>query len=133
MRDTESDVLIDMLLIGTVRSGTPGTPPGVSHKIYMAPAPTSSKMDALRHHVTTRNFFAFLLNKPLVGFTFYQAVVDLHDRLDEYLAAVRDPVEAIQTYLVNSGLVNVINEPRAAAGLLAWAEDVRWDAGWREA
>ena len=93
----------------------------------------TSKLDVLRHHITTRNFLAFLLRKPLVGFTFYQALVDLHDRLEEYLGPETDPVEALKSYLVSLGLVNVSNEPRAAAGLLTWSEDVRWLEGWREA
>ena len=119
--------------VGTVRSGTPGTPPGVSHKLYMNPSNSTSKIEVLRHHVTTRNFLAFLKRKPLVGFTFYQALVDLHDRLEEWLAPTVDAIDLLKSYLVSLGLVNVCNEPRAAAGLLAWSEDIRWNQGWREA
>ena len=106
---------------------------GVQYKLYMDARSGGSKVDVLRHHITTRNFFAFLLRKPLVGFTYYQALVDLHERLDEYLPAGVDSAVALQSYLVMIGLVNVSNEPRAAAGLLAWSEDVRWNNGWREA
>lgn len=106
---------------------------GVQYKLYMDARSGGSKVDVLRYHITTRNFFAFLLRKPLVGFTYYQALVDLHERLDEYLPAGVDSAVALQSYLVMIGLVNVSNEPRAAAGLLAWSEDVRWNNGWREA
>ena len=106
--------------------------PGVQYKLYMDAKPGGSKIEVLRYHVTTRNFFAFLLRKPLVGFTFYQALVDLHQRLNGYLPGV-DSAVALQSYLVMIGLVNVSNEPRAAAGLLAWSEDVVWNNGWREA
>ena len=92
-----------------------------------------SRIDILRYHITTRNFFAFMLRKPLVGFTFYQALVDLQERLEDYLAPTTDHVSVLKHYLVKLGLVNVCNEPRAAAGLLAWSEDVRWNEGWREA
>ena len=92
-----------------------------------------SRTDVLRFHITTRNFFAFMLCKPLVGFTFYQALVDLQERLEYYLDSTTDHVSALKSYLVKLGLVNVCNEPRAAAGLLAWSEDVRWNEGWREA
>ncbi len=121
-----------MLLYGTVRSY--GNIPGISHKIYLGP-PTgvSDKIEVLRHHITTRNFFAFLQRKCLVGFTFYQALVDLHQRLEEYLPPGTDCTAAMRCYLVELGLVNVSNEPRAAAGLLAWSEDIRWNEGWREA
>lgn len=106
---------------------------GVSYQIYMDPPARGSKVDILRHHITTRNFFAFLRRKSLVGFTFYQALVDLRDRLEEYLPPTIDCAAALRSYLVTLGLVNVSNEPRAAAGLLAWSEDVRWNEGWREA
>ena len=107
--------------------------PGVQYRLYMDAHAPGSKVDVLRYHVTTRNFFALLLRKPLVGFTFYQALVDLHERLDEYLPPGVDSAVALQSYLVTLGSVNVSNEPRAAAGLLAWSEDVRWNNGWREA
>lgn len=103
------------------------------YKIFMPPPAKNGKVDVLRHHITTRNFFAFLRRQPLVGFTFYQALVDLHERLEEYLPPTMDYAGAIKAYLVTIGLVNVCNEPRAAAGLLAWSEDVRWNEGWREA
>ena len=123
---------MDMLLYGTVRSG-PSTR-GVSHKIYMDP-PSSARgeIDILRHHITTRNIIAFLLGKALVGFTFYQAIIDLHERLEDYLAPLMDCEASLKAFLVSTGLVNVSNEPRAAAGLLAWSEDTRWKEGWREA
>ena len=106
---------------------------GVQHELYIDARSGGTKVDVLRHHVTTRNFFAFMLRKPLVGFTFYQALVDLHARLEEYLPPEVETSVALQSYLVMIGLVNVSNEPRAAAGLLAWSEDVRWNNGWREA
>lgn len=107
--------------------------PGIQYKLYMDVQSGGSKVDVLRYHVTTRNFLAFLIRKPLVGFTFYQALVDLNERLEEYLSSNINCTVALQSYLVMTGLVNVSNEPRAAAGLLAWSEDVRWNNGWREA
>ena len=123
---------MDMLYKGTVLAKNQ-TMRGVNYKLYMEPPSAGSKIDILRHHITTRNFFAFLLHESLVGFTFYQALVDLHERLEEYLPPTVDCAAALGSYLVTVGLVNVCNEPRAAAGLLAWSEDVRWNEGWREA
>lgn len=131
LRDTNSDTLVHMLLTALVRSGTPGTPPGVSYKLYMDPPLSVSKLDVLRHHITTRNLLAFLVRKPLVGFTFYQALVDLHERLEKHFATAFNTTEALKSYLVSLGLVNVSNEPRAAAGLLGWSEDIQWSEGWR--
>ena len=132
LRDTGSDIVIDMLLYGTVRSGA--STRGVSYKIYMdPPSSAEGKIGILCHHITTRNFLAFLLGKALVGFTFYQALVDLHERLKIYLAPSINCEAGLRAFLITTGLANVSNEPRAAAGLLAWSEDIRWKEGWREA
>ena len=121
-----------MLLIGTVREGSSLS--GVSHKLYMdAPSALTAKEAVLRHHLATRNFIAFLQQKPLVGMTLYEALTDLQVRLERYYANKQDCEELMKAYLVSTGLVNVSNEPRAALGLLAWSEDIRWHDGWREA
>ena len=135
LEEANSATLLQLLDDGMIQAegSKKNQTPGVQYKLYMDTRSGGSKVDVLRHHVTTRNFFAFLLRKPLVGFTFYQALVDLHDRLEEYLSPDSDSAIALQSYLVLMGLVNVSNEPRAAAGLLAWSEDVSWNNGWREA
>lgn len=135
IEETKSSTLIDLLDKGMIQAegSKKDRTPGVQYRLYMDAHPSESKLDFLRYHVTTRNFFALLLRKPLVGFTFYQALVDLYERLHQYLPPTVDTTVALQSYLVTLGLVNVSNEPRAAAGLLAWSEEVRWYSGWREA
>ena len=135
MEETRSATLIDMLDTGMIQAegSKKNQTPGVQYKLYMDADGGGSKVDVLRHHITTRNFFAFLLRKPLVGFTFYQALTDLYKRLIMYLPSGVVSAVVLQSYLVVTGLVNVSNEPRAAAGLLAWSEDVMWRNGWREA
>ena len=122
-----------MLNLGKVRQKTSEKAShNAIYKLYIIPPSMGSKIDTLRHYIATRNFFAFVNRKCLVGFTFYQALVDLQGRLEEYLGPLADCAAILQSYLVTTGL-NVSNEPRAAAGLLAWSEDVRWAEGWREA
>lgn len=59
---------------------------GVQYKLYF-PAPMGGdKNSILRHHLTTRNFFAILYNKALVGMTLGQTLLDLVDRTDLYLS-----------------------------------------------
>ncbi|KAI4160128.1 MAG: hypothetical protein LQ342_005985 [Letrouitia transgressa] len=107
----------------------------IQHCVYFDAPPSCDQMDMLRYHVTTRNFLALLLNKPIVGLTFYQAVVDLYGRLMALLLPDTDCEGLLIEYLVVNGLVDVRNDPGAAAGLLAWSEEctVRWQDGWREA
>ncbi|KAF6219086.1 hypothetical protein HO133_004911 [Letharia lupina] len=135
MEDTKSATLIGMLDRGTVQTegSKENHTPGVQYKLYMDAHSGGSKVDVMRYHVTTRYFLAFLIRKPLVGITLYQVLVDLYERLKECLSPSIDCAVALQSYLNMVRLVNVPNEPRAAAGLLPWSEDVRWNNGCREA
>ena len=103
-------------------------------KIHFPAPDGASRIEILRHHITTRNFFALLLNKPLVGLTFYQALIDLHERLLVLLPREASCTEVIIRYLTRLSLHNISNDPAAAAGLLAYSEDdeVQWQEGWRE-
>lgn len=84
--------------------------------------------------MTTRNFFALLLNRSIVGLTFYQALADLHQRLLLYMPHDKGNgcAQMMIAYLVRNQLHNVCNDPVAAAGLLAWSEDIQWREGWKE-
>ena len=108
--------------------------PRIRYEIYF-PAPNdASRLDILRYHITTRNFLALLLSKPLVGLTFYQALIDLHERLRLYMPGDPNCALIIIKCLMENSLHNVCNDAPAAAGLLAWSEDeeVCWQEGWRE-
>lgn len=106
----------------------------VKHEIHFPAPDGASRIEILRHHITTRNFFALLLNKPLVGLTFYQAVIDLHERLLIFMPRDSGCTDLVRGFLTRNRLHNVCNDPVAAAGLLAYSEDaaVRWLEGWRE-
>ena len=118
-------------IAGSTRSGNETL---IRYEIHFPPPEEGTKTTVLRHHITTRNFFALLLKKPLVGLTFYQALVDLHQRLQLYLPREVNCAQLLITYLSELHLHKVSNDPAAAAGLLAWSEDteVRWRDGWRE-
>ncbi|KAL8994709.1 MAG: hypothetical protein Q9169_005394 [Polycauliona sp. 2 TL-2023] len=107
----------------------------IRHEIHFPAPEDTSRQVILRHHITTRNLFAFRLGRPLVGLTYYQALIDLHERLLMYMPRQLDCTELIIRYLTNGNLQNVANDPAAAAGLLAWTEnsEIRWLEGWREA
>ncbi|TVY32905.1 hypothetical protein LSUB1_G008653 [Lachnellula subtilissima] len=121
------------------------TPPGsengvgtydgqISYGIYF-PAPNGSKTDILRHQVTTRNVFALLYQASLVGVHLFQALNDLHERLEVYMPPDTDAAGMLIDYLVAKGIDDVRGDPSSAAALLAWSESqgVRWEEGWREA
>ena len=106
----------------------------VRYQIHFPAPDGAGRQDLLRYHLTTRNFFALLLSRPLVGLTFYQALIDLHQRLRLYLPGDPNCALIIIRCLMENSLHNVCNDPAAAAGLLAWSEDdeICWQEGWRE-
>ena len=103
----------------------------IHHEIHFPPPPDASRMDILRHHITTRNLLALLMDKPLVGLTYYQALVDLQERCED-LIPDSNSAQLLIRALIKNRLHNVSNDPAAAAGLLAWSEDNFWQEGWRE-
>ncbi|TVY21740.1 hypothetical protein LARI1_G001214 [Lachnellula arida] len=121
------------------------TPPGsengvgtydgpIYYEIYF-PTPNGSKTDILRHQITTRNVFALLYQASLVGMHLFQALNDLHERLEVYMPHDTDTAGILIDYLVTKGIDDVRGDPSSAAAILAWSESqgVRWEEGWREA
>ncbi|KAK4203619.1 hypothetical protein QBC40DRAFT_219187 [Triangularia verruculosa] len=106
----------------------------ISYEMYFQTPVNMSKLDQFRLHITTRNVFAMLYHTSLVGFSLYQALTDLHSRLESYMPPESDNVGTILNYLSARGIDDVRNDPETAVSLLAWSEesDVRWEEGWRE-
>lgn len=106
----------------------------ISYEIYFPTPSGMSKVDQFRHHIATRNVFALFYHASLVGISLYQALSDLHSRLDAYLPADSDNVATLINYLMARELDDVRGDAETAVGLLAWSEgpEVRWEEGWRE-
>lgn len=107
----------------------------VLYELYFPAPADASRTEVLRHHLTTRNVLALLMNKAIVGLNFGQTLKDLHKRLRLYMPLETDCAGLIINYLVSNRLNDVRNDPAMAAGLLIWSEEsaVRWQEGWREA
>ncbi|KAK0713148.1 hypothetical protein B0T26DRAFT_622680, partial [Lasiosphaeria miniovina] len=106
----------------------------ISYEMYFPTPPNMTKIDQVRHHITTRNVFALLYHASLVGLSLYQALSDLHSRLESYMPSEADNIGTILNYLSARGIDDVRNDAETAVSLLAWSEghEVRWEEGWRE-
>lgn len=107
----------------------------ISYEMFFPPPSNASKTDQLRHNITTRNVFALLCHASLVGLSLYQALTDLHARMEQYMTqADTDNLFTTISYLSARGIDDVRDDAETAISLLAWAEDprVRWEEGWRE-
>lgn len=107
---------------------------GVKFELFIPTHPSLSKLDQLRHQITTRNFFGLLYNASLVGFSLHQALTDLQQRLNSYMPPESQNVHLIIHHIVMRGIDDVRSDVETAVSLLAWSEspDVRWEQGWRD-
>ncbi|KAF8469076.1 hypothetical protein BDZ91DRAFT_84144 [Kalaharituber pfeilii] len=147
-------------------SNTPSTNggiEGIKYEVYF-PAPIGlNKEQTQKYHLTTRNVFALLFGKGLVGVTLGEALLDLVERLDIYIPPSTQPklqhrassntlegarkrknraldtdgmrgnVGRVLEYLLNREFDDLRNCPDVAAGVLCFAEKYQLSDLWREA
>ncbi|PSS15272.1 hypothetical protein M430DRAFT_84639, partial [Amorphotheca resinae ATCC 22711] len=107
----------------------------ISYELYFPPPAHLSKTDAIRHQIATRNVLAILYQVSFVGINLFQALNDVHERLESYMPPETDVAAMIIDYVVGKGMDDVRESPAIAASMLAWSEGeaIRWEGGWREA
>ncbi|KAF1942182.1 hypothetical protein EJ02DRAFT_181254 [Clathrospora elynae] len=98
------------------------------------PAPEeTSRDDAFRWHITTRNFFAFLLGKPLVGEHMGQAFVDLQERLHIFRPTHNNNHKEFLDYAENQGYRDLSECTDYALASLFYAEHYKLRDVWIDA
>ena len=109
---------------------------GIQYELYVPWPGLDSGIDQLLWHLTTRNFFAMLLDKDSVwGQTFFQTFHLVFERIvkfPDYLPRNIDRGEWIASYIARKNFDDVRNNPSFAAGLLAFSEMIRWREGYIE-
>lgn len=109
----------------------PGAP-----RIYEIFIPSPEGMmreEAFAWHLTTRNFFAFLVGKPLVASNFGKALVDLRERLDMFRSEDVNNYEDLMEYMDRSGYLNFGHRPDYALAVLHFAEHLELHDLWVDA
>ena len=87
------------------------------------PAPENlSREDAFKYHLTTRNFFAWALGKPLVGDGLGPSLIALLDRMNEYRTSQEDNIEDVIQYIDNQDYSDFRECPDHALAVLQFAE-----------
>ena len=92
-----------------------------------------TRQDAFRWHITTRNFFAFLLGKPLVGEHMGQAFVDLQERLCLFRPGDVNNCEDFLDYIENQGYRDLVECTDYALASLFYAEHYKLRDVWVDA
>ena len=97
------------------------------------PAPeAASRENSFKWHITTRNFFAFLLGKPLVGEHMGQAFVDLQERLRLFRPDASNHQDFLD-YAENQGYRDLLECTDYALANLYYAEHYKLRDVWIDA
>ncbi|KAL9123241.1 MAG: hypothetical protein Q9187_000222, partial [Circinaria calcarea] len=92
------------------------------HKLYI-PAPAHlSREEAFQYHLTTRNFFAWMFEKPLVGPRLGEALVSLQERMDAFRPDKKENRDDILAYLDLQGYTDFRECPDHALAVLQFSE-----------
>lgn len=114
-------------------SGFFGQPDNRKFDLYI-PAPAAAEREqAFLYHVATRNFFAWMFGKPLVGTHLGGAIVGLLNSMNEFRTEGEDNVEAILEYLEGEVYADMRNSPDHALAVLYFAEHFRFRDMWIDA
>ena len=103
---------------------TPGSPDSSSAKyeLYIPCPDDTPREEAFSYHLTTRNFFAWISGKPLVGSHLGKALVDLLERMMLFRNEEVDNVQDFTAYLGDSGYLDFGNCADYALAMLSFAE-----------
>lgn len=105
---------------------------GHCSELYV-PAPVElSRQEAFMYHIGTRNYFAYLLNKPIVGERFGTALAHLWSRIETWQPN-DTPSEAFQQFCEEQGYLNFAGNLDYAAAALFWSEQAHMRDIWIDA
>ena len=108
--------------------------PVAQHELFI-PAPEGlTKDETNRFHLTTRNFFAWLYEKPLVTDRLGEAMASILGRINEYRSASEEQNKLVfMNYLEDQGYLDYRDCPDHALALLQFAEKCKYQDLWRDA
>ena len=98
------------------------------------PAPAHlSREEALQYHLGTRNFFAWVYEKPMVGDRLGQALVALLERMNHYRSNQDENQDDLLAYIDDQGYTDFRDCPDHALAVLQFAEKFEYRELWTDA
>lgn len=110
-----------------------GASPPKNYHLYIPPPATVEREEAFLYHTATRNFFAWIFRKSLVGNNLGGALVGLFNSMNQFRSAGEDNVQAIMDYMDEEGYADMRNHPDHALALLFFAEQFHFRDLWIDA
>ena len=105
----------------------------VEYELFIPAPSTLSREDAMDYHLTTRNFFAWMFEKPLVGVQLGGALTGLRRRMDEWRPDPEENEDDFLAYIDEQGYTDFRDCPDHALAVLHWAETFRHSELWTDA
>ncbi|MCJ1414370.1 hypothetical protein MMC32_000696 [Xylographa parallela] len=103
------------------------------YELYI-PAPAHlNREEALQYHLTTRNFFAWMFEKPIVGHRLGDALISLMDRMNEFRPDREENLDDLLAYVDNMTYTDFRDCPDHALAILNFAEAFKIRELWTDA
>lgn len=91
-------------------------------ELYIPAPPGSDRQQAYTYHLTTRNLFAFIFRRSLVGEHLGVALINLLHTMQESRTADADNVADLMSYMDEEGYLDIKDRPAHALAMLHLAE-----------
>ena len=108
-------------------------PSRIAHELYIPPPLGVDGKQAIDHHLGTRNFFAWMFGKPMVGNSLGQALVSLVQRMNRFRSVSHRIPDDVLDYIDHQAYSDFRECPDHALGLLYFAERQRLRTLWTDA
>ena len=102
-------------------------------ELYIPAPKTLSREEAFRYHLTTRNFFAWMFEKPIVGPRLGDALIALRDRMDEWRPYREQNEDELLAYIDGQGYTDFRGCCDHALAILQFAEKLQLRELWTDA
>jgi len=103
------------------------------YELYIPAPPTAERGQAFLYHTATRNFFAWVFGKSLVGSHLGGALVGLLDSMSQFRLTGVDNIGGIMDYMDEEGYADMRNQPDHALAVLYFAEHFQFKDMWIDA
>ena len=110
-----------------------GQPSHRQYDLFIPAPPTAEREQAFLYHTATRNFFAWIFGRPLVGNHLGGALVGLLNSMHEFRSQGEDNVQALLDYMDEEGYADMRNVPDHALAVLFFAEHFQFKDLWIDA
>jgi hypothetical protein len=104
------------------------------YELYIpTPSTVDAREDLYLHHTATRNLFAYICGKPLIGSHLGGALVGLLNSMNEFLPGRENNLVETRRYMDEQGYADLTDSPDHALALLFFADHFQVRDMWIDA